>query len=188
MTPTRHQWDWGYYGYRSFCCWSQRLGCGRTACGHHTGLCSASPAILVALMPGPSLWWSCPCPKSSDASHGSVSNSTAGSCSGCSMFGADHVQESHAWYSSAGSWCLLLYVRHALNPHIPFSQQNQVVKKVVSCQQNEELWQNLHVETGRCPCLLNTFFSLSLQVWKTWLSSWTWRLSFISLISLWPSR
>lgn len=150
----------GVLGLQKLLLLPERLGCGRAACGHHTGLGSASPAVLVALVPGPRLWQSCPCPKSSDASPGSVSNGPAGSHSGCSMFGADHVQESRAWHSSAGSWCLPLYIRHRLNHHIPFSQQNQVVKKIVSCQQSEELWQNSDVETDRCPWFTEHLFSV----------------------------
>lgn len=69
----------------------ERLGWGRTACSHHTHLGSASPAGL-------GLW--CQDPACGGPSHASVSSSAAGSCSGCSAFGADHAQESHVLLSS----------------------------------------------------------------------------------------
>lgn len=130
----------------------------------------------------------CPHPTSVGVSHVMCSEITA--------------VQAHALGVAAGClcrWCLALpvqygpqqplavslYLTKALNPF--FDIRSRWQREEALCHQSTEPGQNVAAEAGGVLDCCSSF-ALPLQVWKMWLSSWTWRLSFISLISSWPSR
>lgn len=129
-------------------------------------------------------------PTSRDVSHVTPSEVTAVQAHALGVMCLVHVTHRNPMCGTLFSRSLVSppYLSNALTLISLFDNRDNWQRKESLCHRREELWQNLDVEAGRCPCLLHDFFSLPLQVWKMWLSSWTWRLSFISLISLWPSR